>query len=86
MLVARHRPHRALGVYGSTEAQYRGDPAPSPQRAWKTVANLATTPAVAVFNHPFHFYRGQVPLHDYVDLRLDARPRGTKRRHAARAQ
>ena len=21
-----------------------------------------------VFNHPFHFYRGQVPLHDYVDL------------------
>jgi len=23
---------------------------------------------VPVFNHPFHFYRGQVPLHDYVDL------------------
>ena len=56
-----------LGVYGLTEAIHR-EIQPLRPNVHDTVAYLATTPAVAVFNHPFHFYRGQVPLGDYVDL------------------
>jgi len=56
-----------LGVYGLTEAIHR-EIQPLRRNVHETVAYLATTPAVAVFNHPFHFYRGQVPLQDYVDL------------------
>jgi len=56
-----------LGVYGLTEAIHR-EIQPLRRNVHETVAYLATTPSVAVFNHPFHFYRGQVPLRDYVDL------------------
>ena len=65
--MARHRPLVHLGVYGLTEAIHR-DIQPLRRNVHETVAYLATTPAVAVFNHPFHFYREQVPLRDYVDL------------------
>lgn len=56
-----------LGVYGLTEAIHR-EIQPLRHNVHDAVAYLSTTPAVAVFNHPFHFYRGQVPLHDYVAL------------------
>jgi predicted metal-dependent phosphoesterase TrpH len=56
-----------LGVYGITEAIHRAIQ-PLRRNVHEAVAYLATTRAVAVFNHPFHFYRGQVPLSDFIDL------------------
>lgn len=56
-----------LGVYGLTEAIHR-DLQPLRRNVHEAVAYLGTTAAVAIFNHPFHFYRGQVPLADYVAL------------------
>jgi predicted metal-dependent phosphoesterase TrpH len=56
-----------LGVYGLTETIHR-EIQPLRRNVHEAVAYLSTTPAVAVFNHPFHFYRGQVPLPDYVSL------------------
>ncbi len=56
-----------LGVYGLTEAIHR-DVQRLRRNVHEAVAYLASTPAVAIFNHPFHFYRGQVPLPEYVDL------------------
>jgi predicted metal-dependent phosphoesterase TrpH len=56
-----------LGVYGITEAIHhelqplRGD-------VFETIAYLHTTRTFFSFNHPFHFFRHQVPLDDYLHL------------------
>jgi predicted metal-dependent phosphoesterase TrpH len=56
-----------LGVYGITEAIH-AELQPLRGNVFDVIACLRTTNTFFAFNHPFHFYRGQVPLADYLAL------------------
>jgi len=61
-----------LGLYGVTEALHR-DIQPLRGNADDLIAYLRAQDVFFSLNHLLHFYRGQVPLHDYLRL-LDQVP------------
>ncbi len=61
-----------LGVYGMTEALHR-DLQPLRQNAFDVTARLREAGVFFALNHLLHFYRGQIPLADYLRL-LDEVP------------
>jgi predicted metal-dependent phosphoesterase TrpH len=58
-----------LGVYGLTEAIHR-DLQPLRRNAFEVIAYLQSARVFFAFNHPFHFFRHQVPLEHYSRLFL----------------
>jgi predicted metal-dependent phosphoesterase TrpH len=56
-----------FGVWGLTEALHR-DVQPLRQNAFEVAACLRAAGVLFSFNHPVHFYRGQVPLDEYLRL------------------
>jgi predicted metal-dependent phosphoesterase TrpH len=58
-----------LGVYGLTEAVHR-DLQPLRRNAFEVMAYLRSANIFFAFNHPFHFFRHQVPLEEYSRLFL----------------
>jgi predicted metal-dependent phosphoesterase TrpH len=56
-----------LGVYGITEAIHR-ELQPLRGDVFEAIAYLHTTRTFFSFNHPFHFFRHQVPLDKYLEL------------------
>jgi predicted metal-dependent phosphoesterase TrpH len=61
-----------FGAWGMTEAIHR-DVQPLRRNAFEVAAFLRRAGVFFAFNHPLHFYRGQVPLGRYLDL-VDAAP------------
>lgn len=61
-----------FGAYGMTEALHR-EVQPLRGNAFEVAAFLRAAGVFFSFNHPFHFYRGQLPLDAYLRL-LDAVP------------
>jgi predicted metal-dependent phosphoesterase TrpH len=58
-----------LGVYGLTETHHR-ELQPLRRNALELMAYLKASDLFFAFNHPFHFYRHQIPLEDYSRLFL----------------
>ena len=58
-----------LGVYGLTEAHHR-ELQPLRRNVFDLVEFLRSSGIFFAFNHPFHFFRHQVPLEDYSRLFL----------------
>jgi predicted metal-dependent phosphoesterase TrpH len=56
-----------FGVWGLTEAHHR-DLQPLRDNAFDVAAYLRGAGLLFSFNHPVHFYRGQVPLDEYLRL------------------
>ena len=56
-----------LAVYGLTEAIH-AELQPLRQNVFELIAFLRSSKTFFAFNHPFHFYRQQVPLEDYLTL------------------
>jgi predicted metal-dependent phosphoesterase TrpH len=56
-----------VGAYGISEAVHR-EIQPLRDNVHEVVACLRASGAVAIINHPLHFYRFQVPLADYLAL------------------
>jgi predicted metal-dependent phosphoesterase TrpH len=56
-----------LGVYGTSEAIH-ADLQPLRGNVFEAVAYLRSRGVFFTFNHPFFFYRHQVPLADYLQL------------------
>ncbi len=56
-----------LGVYGMTEALHR-DLQPLRRNAFEVIACLHSAGVFFSLNHLLHFYRGQMPLTDYLRL------------------
>jgi predicted metal-dependent phosphoesterase TrpH len=61
-----------FGVWGLTEAIHR-DLQPLRDNAFDVAAFLRGAGVLFSFNHPLHFYRGQLPLDDYLRL-VEAAP------------
>ena len=61
-----------FGVWGVTEAIHR-DVQPLRENAFDVAAFLRSAGVLFAFNHPLHFYRGQLALNDYLRL-VDAAP------------
>jgi predicted metal-dependent phosphoesterase TrpH len=61
-----------LGAYGMTEQAHR-DIQPLRGNAWDVIAYLRQQRIFFALNHLFHFYRGQVPMPEYLAL-LDRVP------------
>jgi predicted metal-dependent phosphoesterase TrpH len=61
-----------FGVWGLTEAIHR-DVQPLRTNAFEVAAFLRRAGVVFAFNHPLHFYRGQLPLETYLRL-VDVSP------------
>jgi predicted metal-dependent phosphoesterase TrpH len=61
-----------FGAWGMTEAAHR-EVQPLRGHALEVAAYLRGAGIFFAFNHPFHFYRGQLPLERYLEL-LDAAP------------
>lgn len=55
------------GVWGLDERLHR-DLQPLRSNAWEVAACLRQAGVPFALNHPFHFYRGQLPLPDYLRL------------------
>ena len=58
-----------LGVYGLTEAHHQ-EIQPLRKNAFELIAYLKAAGVFFAFNHPFHFFRHQVPLEEYSRLFL----------------
>ena len=58
-----------LGVYGLTEAHHR-DLQPLRRNVFEVIAYLREAAVFFAFNHPFHFFRRQVPFEEYARLFL----------------
>ncbi len=58
-----------LGVYGLTEAHHR-DLQPLRKNVFEVLSYLSAAGVFFAFNHPFHFFRHQVPLDEYARLFL----------------
>lgn len=58
-----------LGVYGLTEAHHR-ELQPLRKNAFELMAYLRAAGVFFAFNHPFHFFRHQIPLEEYSRLFL----------------
>jgi predicted metal-dependent phosphoesterase TrpH len=56
-----------IGAYGMTERVHR-ELQPLRRHAREMLAFLRSAGVVSVLNHPFHFYRGQVPLAEYLTI------------------
>jgi predicted metal-dependent phosphoesterase TrpH len=56
-----------LGVYGLTEANH-ADLQRLRGNVFEAIAYLNAAAIFFAFNHPFHFFRGQVPLESYLRL------------------
>jgi predicted metal-dependent phosphoesterase TrpH len=56
-----------LGVYGLTEAIH-AELQPLRRNVFEVMACLHATRTFFALNHPFHFFREQIPLRQYVDL------------------
>lgn len=61
-----------FGVYGTTESLHR-ELQPLRSNAFDVAARLREAGVLFAFNHPLHFYRGQIPLGKYLRL-LDEAP------------
>jgi predicted metal-dependent phosphoesterase TrpH len=56
-----------LGVYGLTEAMH-AELQPLRQNALELIDYLRERDTFFAFNHPFHFFRHQIPLEQYLEL------------------
>jgi predicted metal-dependent phosphoesterase TrpH len=56
-----------LGVYGTSEAIHQ-DLQPLRRNVFEVMAYLQASGTFFAFNHPFHFFRYQIPLRDYLQL------------------
>ena len=75
-----------FGAWGMTETAHR-ELQPLRGNAFEVAAYLRAAGIFFAFNHPFHFYRGQLPLERYLELvDAGARHRDAQRRDAAGAQ
>jgi predicted metal-dependent phosphoesterase TrpH len=62
-----------FGTWGMTETAHR-ELQPLRGNALEVAAYLRQAGIFFAFNHPFHFYQGQLPLDRYLDLLIDAAP------------
>jgi predicted metal-dependent phosphoesterase TrpH len=56
-----------LAVYGTSETIH-ADLQPLRRNVFEVMAYLRASQTFFAFNHPFHFYREQMPLRDYLQL------------------
>ena len=69
----RTRVEVHFGTWGMTETAHR-ELQPLRGNALEVAAYLRQAGIFFSFNHPFHFYQGQLPLERYLDLLIDAAP------------
>ena len=62
-----------FGTWGMTEIAHR-ELQPLRGNALEVAAYLRAAGIFFAFNHPFHFYQGQLPLERYLELLIDAAP------------
>jgi predicted metal-dependent phosphoesterase TrpH len=62
-----------FGTWGMTETAHR-ELQPLRGNALEVAAYLRAAGIFFAFNHPFHFYQGQLPLERYLELLVDAAP------------
>ena len=62
-----------FGTWGMTETAHR-ELQPLRGNALEVAAYLRQAGIFFAFNHPFHFYQGQLPLERYLELLVDAAP------------
>ena len=62
-----------FGTWGMTETAHR-ELQPLRGNALEVAAYLRAAGIFFAFNHPFHFYQGQLPLERYLDLLIEAAP------------
>ena len=62
-----------FGTWGMTEVAHR-ELQPLRGNALEVAAYLRAAGIFFAFNHPFHFYQGQLPLERYLELLVDAAP------------
>ena len=62
-----------FGTWGMTETAHR-ELQPLRGNALEVAAYLRAAGIFFAFNHPFHFYQGQLPLERYLELLIDAAP------------